>query len=153
MFICKGSNKQQRKGRIISNFTKGETFHLWWQPSALEGNLTMCPSFLHPPKKAFFSPSVWPRREYAWTLNWKENLLICFEHWQGVPYFYRQRKNRMTKTFIIVNITLCFSTPKRPFFSLQFGLEQNILGHKFQRRAYQFVLKATKVFLIPTQAE
>ena len=30
----------------------------------------------------------------------------------------------------------CFSIPKRPFFSLQFGQEQNILGHSFERRAY-----------------
>ena len=36
-----GSNKKQRKARIVSNFTKGGTFHLLWQPSVLEGNLAM----------------------------------------------------------------------------------------------------------------
>ena len=35
-----------------------------------------------------------------------------------------------------------------PYFSFQFGQEQNILGHSFGRRAYEPVLKATKVFPI-----
>ena len=65
----------------------------------------MCPPpFLHPPKKTFLLPSVWPRREYNWTLNWKESLLICFENFQGVPYSQRQSRNKMMNTFIIVNI-------------------------------------------------
>ena len=59
--------KKQRRGRIILNFTKGEIFHLLWQPS--EGNLKMWPPFLYTLKKAFLSPSVWPRREHTWTLN------------------------------------------------------------------------------------
>ena len=41
MLICKGSNKKQRSGSIISNFTKGETFCLLWQPSAL-GVISQC---------------------------------------------------------------------------------------------------------------
>ena len=54
-------------------------------------------------------------------------------------------RNKMMNTFIIANITahvrdyrinLCFFIPKRPYFSLQFGQEQNILGHSFERRAY-----------------
>ena len=56
------SNKKQRKGRIISNFTKGEPFHLLWQPSTLGsngGNLIMRSPILHTSKKAFLSPSVW----------------------------------------------------------------------------------------------
>ena len=28
VLICKGVLKKQRRGRIISNFTKGKTFHL-----------------------------------------------------------------------------------------------------------------------------
>ena len=41
VLFLKGSNESQRRGRTISNFTKGETFHLLWQPSALGGNFTM----------------------------------------------------------------------------------------------------------------
>ena len=43
-------------------------------------------SFLHLSKKAFLSPSVWARREYTWTLSWKENLLTYFQYFQDVPY-------------------------------------------------------------------
>ena len=42
--ICKGSNKQQRRGGIISNFTKGETFFFSYNNQVLlGGNLTMRP--------------------------------------------------------------------------------------------------------------
>ena len=51
------------------------------QPSALEGNLTMWPPFLHPSKKTFLSLLIWPRSEYTWTLNSKQSLLIHFEIW------------------------------------------------------------------------
>ena len=75
------SKKKTRRGK----------FNLLWQPSALGGNLTMGP---HPLpsctlQKRPLSPSVWPRREYIWTLNWTESLLICFKIFQGVPYFLR----------------------------------------------------------------
>ena len=43
--FVRGSNKKQRRGRIISNFTKGKTFYLLWQPSVLGGNLTMDAAF------------------------------------------------------------------------------------------------------------
>ena len=105
VLICKGSNKKQRRGKIISNFTKGETFHLLWQPSALRGNNVPPPPFLHSPKQAFLSLSLWERREHTWTLNWKETLLICFGNCLSVPYSHRQSRNRMINTFIIVNIT------------------------------------------------
>ena len=67
-------------------------------------------------------------------------------------------RNRMMSTCIIVNIIptckgsydlcLCFSIPKSPDLSLLFCQEQNIIGHSFEKRAYQFVLKATMVFPI-----
>ena len=82
------SNKKQRGDRVISNFTKGETFHLLWQPTALGGNLTMWTPSLHLLRKAFISLAVWPRRECTWILNWKESLLIYFENCQDVPYSY-----------------------------------------------------------------
>ena len=98
------SNKNQTRGTIISDFTKRETFHLLWQSSALGGNLTMWPHFLHPTKKVFMSPLLWPRSEYTWTLNWKESLLVWFEDCLGVPYSHRQSRNIMIHTFIIANI-------------------------------------------------
>ena len=102
--FVRGSNKKQRSGRIISSFTKGEIFHLLWQPSALGGNLAMWSLFSHPPKKAYLSPSHWLKREHTWMLNWKESLLICFENSLVVPYFHRQSRNRLINTFIIVII-------------------------------------------------
>ena len=60
---------------------KERLFHLLWQPtSTLWGNLIMRSPFLHPSKKAFLSPSVWTRREYTWTLNWKDSLPIYFQN-------------------------------------------------------------------------
>ena len=42
---------------------------------------------------------------------------------------------------------------EKSFFSLQFLQGQIMLGHSFQRGAYWFVFKATRVFPIPTQEE
>ena len=103
VLIYKGSNNNQRSGRIISNgekkmerhITNGETFHLSWQTNPLGSNLTRWPPSLHLPKKAFLSLSIWPRREHACTLNWNESLIICFENCPSVSYSYRQSKNRM----------------------------------------------------------
>ena len=76
--LVRGSNKKQRRGRIISNFTKGQTFCLLRQPNSLGGNLTMWPLFLHPPKKLFLYPSVWPWREYTWKTQFKGELTDLF---------------------------------------------------------------------------
>ena len=97
----------KNKGGVVSFqiSEKERLFHLLWQPSALGHNLTMWYPFLHPPKKAFLFPSVLARREYIWTLNWKESLLIYFENCQCVPYCHRQSRNRIVNTFIIGNIT------------------------------------------------
>ena len=84
--FVRGDNKKQKRVRLISNFAKRETFHLLWQLRALGKNLTMWPSFLHPSKMAFLSPSVWPSREYTWTLNWKDNFLNYFQNCQDVPF-------------------------------------------------------------------
>ena len=66
----------------------------------------MRPPLLHSPKKGFPLTFSLAKREYTWTLNWQESLLIFFENCQGVPYSHIQSRNRMMKTFIIVNITL-----------------------------------------------
>ena len=166
LFVRRGliSNKRGGSGgsRVISNFTKVQTSHLLWQPSALGGNRTMQSPFLHLPKKTFVSSSDWPNREYTWTLSWKESLLICFKSCQGVSYFYRQNGNRMMTTLYYLTLPQHIRDSlgykfmpvhsKKAFFP-QFGPEQNILEQSFERRAYWFVLKATKVFSIPSQAE
>ena len=110
-------------------------------------------------QKAFLSLSVWPRRKYTWILIWWKSLLICFGNCQGVPYSHRQTRKRMINAFIMVNIapickkledkSMLASSKKRPFFSIQSGQEENILRHSFERRAYWFVLKATRLFSIP----
>ena len=65
-----------------------------------------CVVLLAPSKKrVLLSLSVWPAREYTWTLIWKKSLLICFESYQGVPYSHRQSRKRMMKTFIIVTLS------------------------------------------------
>ena len=61
----------------------------------------MWPPFLHPSKKAFLSPLVWPRREHTWILNWKQSLLFFF--WDRMFSILTSR-NRMMNTFIIVKI-------------------------------------------------
>ena len=40
-------------------------------------------------EKTFFFPSVWPRREYTWKLNWKDSLLIYFRKLPGRSLFSR----------------------------------------------------------------
>ena len=86
MLICKGVIKNKGGVGLFQISQKERLFHLLWQPSAFGVNLTMWSPFLHPSKKAFLSPSVWPRREYTWTLNWKESLLIYFENDQNLSY-------------------------------------------------------------------
>ena len=66
---------------------KERRFHLLWQPSGSQGKSHNVAS----KTKAFLSSSVWPRREYTWTLNWKQSLLICFESYQGIPYSHTGR--------------------------------------------------------------
>ena len=63
--FVRGSNKKQRRGNIISSFKNGETFHILWEPSAIVDNLTIWHHFRHLPRKAFFSPSLWPRRDHT----------------------------------------------------------------------------------------
>ena len=74
------SNKQQMRGGITLNFTKEEAFFICYNNQMLFRLISRC----SPPsgilwKKVFLSLSVWPRREYNWTLIWKKSLLIYFE--------------------------------------------------------------------------
>ena len=97
--FARGSNKQQRR--------RGINFFVSYDNQVFLV-ISQCGLFSHSPKRAFLFSSVWPQREYTWTLNWKETLLICFENCQGVPYPHKQSRNRMINTFIIVNtIPIC----------------------------------------------
>ena len=91
------SNKKQRRGKIISDFTMSYIK----QVIVLQCGPPSCTL----PKKIFICLSVWTRREYIWKLNWEESLLIYFANFQGAPCSHRQSGNRMMTTFIIVNIT------------------------------------------------
>ena len=51
-----------------------DSFTLLQQLSAIGGNLSLYPS-LHLPKNTFL-PSIWSRREYMCSLNWKKSLKI-----------------------------------------------------------------------------
>ena len=82
------SNKKQRRVRIISNFAKGETFHLLWQPSAIGGNLTMWP-LLHPSKKAFLSPFILAKKTIYLETQLKGELTDLFRKLAGCSLFPR----------------------------------------------------------------
>ena len=159
MFVLMSSNvlggliKSKGGVGLFQILKKERLFYLLYQPSALGDNLTMWSPFLHPPKKAFLSPPVWPRREYIWKLNWKESLLICFENCQGVPCYHRQSRNRIMNFFIIVNITYVKDSLEDKFILVHFKriFPLTSLGHSFERRTCRFVLKDTRVFPIPTQ--
>ena len=70
--FVKGSNKKQRGSKIVSNFTKGETFSSLTYINQVK--LLKCgPPSCTLPKKFFLSPSVWARREYIWKLDWKKS--------------------------------------------------------------------------------
>ena len=85
--VVRGSKKQQRRGGIFSNFTKGETFFsLLKNLRAIWVNLNLHPSLLLP-KKAFLSPSVWPRKGHSF-----ERRAFWFAL---VPYTHGQNRKKM----------------------------------------------------------
>ena len=137
-FLVRGSNEKQRRGRINSNFTKGD-FFISYINQVLLGIISQCGlSFCTLSIKVFLSLSVWARREYIWKLNWKESLLICFENCQGVPCSHKQNKNSMVNTFITVNIALtckrCLED-KSMLFHFKKAFPLTLLEHSFERRA------------------
>ena len=91
VYLSKGDQINSKKGVGFFQISRKEILFFL----SLGGILTIQPSFLHSPKTPFLSPSVWPRREYTWTLTWKKSLLICFESCQGVSYSLRKRRKRM----------------------------------------------------------
>ena len=98
--FLRGSNKQQRRGGIISNFTKGETYFISYNNQVLLGVIwRWSSSSCTLQRKIFLVPSVWTMKEYTWTHIWKKSLLICFENCQDFPYSYRQSRKRMMNTY------------------------------------------------------
>ena len=71
----------------VGLFHKRRDFSISYDIQVLLGVISQCAPLLHLPEKTFFFPSVWSRREYNWTLNWKDNLLNCFENCKSVPLF------------------------------------------------------------------
>ena len=130
LLICKVVylKKEVRLFQIL----KKERLFISYDNQVLWGKLTMWHPLLHPPKKAFLSSSVWLRREYTWALNWGAYWFVLkIARVFPIP----TSRNTMMSTFIIANITptckrisLCFSTPTKSSFSVQFGQVQNILG-------------------------
>ena len=57
---------------------------------------------MDPPRKAFLSTSVWPRREHSWTLNWESRAYWFILKIARMFHIFTSR-NRMTITFIIVS--------------------------------------------------
>ena len=136
-FLVRGSKGKKRRGRIISNFTKGD-FFISYINQVLLGIISQCgPPPCTLPKKAFLSPSVWARREYIWKLSWKESLLICFKiarvspvptdrvgiGWWTLPPYVR---DSLEDKSMLLHFKKAF-----PFTSL---------GHSFERRAYCLLL-------------
>ena len=81
VIICNGSDKQQRRGGTILNFTKGETFLVSYKNELLfeVSPCTLLFSQSSFRKTTILPPSVWPNGEFTWTIILKKSLLICFE--------------------------------------------------------------------------
>ena len=135
------SNKKQRRGRIILNFTKGETFSsLMTTNYSWEWSLNSVPLLVAPLKKALLSLSVWARGDIPGHSIKRRTYWFILKISRMFPI--PLSRNRMMSTFIIVNITpsprynnMHFPIPKSLSFSLHLDLEQNILGQSFQRTA------------------
>ena len=95
-------NKKQRRCSITSNFTKGDIFSSIMTTKCSWGYLTMWILFLDPPRKAFFSPSVWsgsivcigvstPPQKLPPPLSWQDPLKSanCPSHpFYAIPSLY-----------------------------------------------------------------
>ena len=107
VLICEGSNKQQRRGDIISNFTKGDTFFISYKDQGLLGPISRCSPSFHPLKKDLPLPfRLAKKRIYPDTQLKEELTYFFFESCQGVPYFHRGSRKSMINTVIMVKITL-----------------------------------------------
>ena len=85
----------------VGLFHKRRDFSISYDIQVLLGVISQCAPLLHLPEKTFYFPSVWSRREYNWTLNWKDNLLNCFENCKSVPLFPNFTLVDSKKAFLI----------------------------------------------------
>ena len=82
--FVRGYNKQESRGRIISNFTKGETFSSLMTTKYSWGDLTMCSPFLAPSKKHLPLPfSLAKKRIYlpGHLIKWRAYWFILKTAW------------------------------------------------------------------------
>ena len=77
--FVRGSNKKQRRGRIILNFTKRRGFFISYDNQVLLGVISQCGPLLAPFKKGLPLPFSLAKKRYTRTLNWKQSLLIYSE--------------------------------------------------------------------------
>ena len=88
--FVRGSNKKQRRGRIISNLQKERLFYFLWQPSAL-GVISQCGPLLAPSKKGLPLPfSLAKNRKYL-DVQLKGELTDLFWKLPGCSVFPRVR--------------------------------------------------------------
>ena len=88
----------------VGLFHKRRDFSISYDIQVLLGVISQCAPLLHLPEKTFYFPSVWSRREYNWTLNWKDNLLNCFENCKSVPLFPNFTLVDSKKAFLIPSV-------------------------------------------------
>ena len=123
--LVRGSKKKQRRGSIILNFTKRRDFFISYDNQVLLGVISQC----GPLSCTLPLPFSFAKKRIYLDTQLKAELTDLF--WDRMFSILRSR-NRMMNTFIIVSITtmykeivqrisLCFSIPKNPSFSLQFG--------------------------------
>ena len=107
--FVRGSNKKQWRGRIISNFTKGETLIIFYDNQVFLGIISQCghPSYTFQKIFTLYSPLQ---------LRQEENIR-GYSIERGAYWFVLKiakmfplptSSNRMINTFIIVNITPTF---------------------------------------------
>ena len=91
--FVRGSNKKQRRGRIISNFIS-----YLYQPS---DNIAMWSPFLHPSKKGLSFPfSLGKKRIYLETQLKGEFIYWFILKIDSAPCSHRQSRNRMLRTLL-----------------------------------------------------
>ena len=94
-------------------FTKVRTFFISYKNHVLLGgeggrgctNLTTQAFFLHHRKNILPLLFILVTKRIYLDTHFKEELLVCFEKFQGVLYSHRQSIKRMMSTFITVNTT------------------------------------------------
>ena len=79
------------KDRVISNFTKRETFFISYNNQVLLEVISSCAPLLVTSKKGPSFPFSLAKRKYTWILIQKKSLLVCFKSCQGVLFPQRKR--------------------------------------------------------------